>query len=84
VELVQEPMPEPERPIMQAHHLSTATGENKFASILAAKDLVVAPAEREPETPATWGRIGRNQACPCGSGKKYKHCHGAFVQHETV
>lgn len=23
-------------------------------------------------------RIGRNQACPCGSGKKYKHCHGAI------
>jgi hypothetical protein len=23
-------------------------------------------------------KIGRNQPCPCGSGKKYKHCHGAF------
>ncbi len=22
-------------------------------------------------------KIGRNEACPCGSGKKYKHCHGA-------
>jgi hypothetical protein len=22
-------------------------------------------------------RVGRNQWCPCGSGKKYKHCHGA-------
>jgi preprotein translocase subunit SecA len=21
-------------------------------------------------------RVGRNDACPCGSGKKYKHCHG--------
>jgi len=27
--------------------------------------------------PATWGSPGRNQACPCGSGKKFKHCHGA-------
>ena len=23
-------------------------------------------------------RVGRNDACPCGSGKKYKHCHGAL------
>ncbi|MFN3211309.1 MAG: SEC-C metal-binding domain-containing protein, partial [Roseovarius sp.] len=26
--------------------------------------------------PATWGNPGRNEACPCGSGKKFKHCHG--------
>ena len=26
--------------------------------------------------PATWGRTSRNAPCPCGSGKKYKHCHG--------
>jgi len=45
-----------------------------------------------PETPTTEGNqftgaetnpyadqnIGRNQTCPCGSGKKYKHCHGQF------
>ena len=24
-------------------------------------------------------KIGRNEACPCGSGKKFKHCHGGFV-----
>ena len=24
-------------------------------------------------------RIGRNEPCPCGSGKKYKHCHGSRV-----
>lgn len=32
--------------------------------------------ERDPANPATWGRVGRNEACPCGSEKKYKHCHG--------
>ena len=32
--------------------------------------------ERDPANPETWGRIGRNEACPCGSGKKYKQCHG--------
>lgn len=30
--------------------------------------------------PATWGKIQRNAPCPCGSGKKYKHCHGKIVQ----
>ena len=29
--------------------------------------------------PATWGNPSRNDACPCGSGKKFKHCHGALV-----
>jgi len=27
--------------------------------------------------PSTWGNPGRNARCPCGSGKKFKHCHGA-------
>ena len=30
----------------------------------------------DPNDPSTWGRIARNAACPCESGKKYKHCHG--------
>jgi preprotein translocase subunit SecA len=29
-----------------------------------------------PKDPATWGKVSRNAVCPCGSGKKYKHCHG--------
>ena len=29
-----------------------------------------------PETVEEWGKVGRNELCPCGSGKKYKHCHG--------
>ena len=29
------------------------------------------------QDPATWVHTPRNAACPCGSGKKYKHCHGA-------
>ena len=32
--------------------------------------------EIDPEDPSTWGKVGRNAPCPCGSGKKYKHCHG--------
>ncbi len=29
--------------------------------------------------PATWGNPGRNEKCPCGSGKKFKHCHGRMA-----
>jgi preprotein translocase subunit SecA len=30
----------------------------------------------DPEEPKTWGKVPRNAACPCGSGIKYKLCHG--------
>ncbi len=33
----------------------------------------------DPNDPATWGRTARNAPCPCGSGKKYKHCHGSVA-----
>ena len=38
----------------------------------------VEPEARDPQDPASWGKVGRNEACPCGSGKKYKHCHGVL------
>lgn len=38
----------------------------------------VDPEERDPDDPETWGKISRNELCPCGSGKKYKHCHGTM------
>ena len=34
-------------------------------------------AQVDPNNPATWGKVSRNAVCPCGSGKKYKHCHGS-------
>ena len=36
----------------------------------------VAGAQPDPNDPATWGKVQRNAPCPCGSGKKFKHCHG--------
>ncbi len=36
----------------------------------------VNPQDRNPLDSATWGNVGRNEMCPCGSGKKYKQCHG--------
>ena len=50
---------------------------NPFGNLLAAPDEPAMP--RDPNDPLTWGKVGRNEACPCGSGKKYKHCHGALV-----
>jgi len=34
------------------------------------------PHERNPLDSSTWGNVGRNEPCPCGSGKKFKQCHG--------
>ncbi len=86
VELVREAAdaPPPEAPDMQAHHIDGSTGEDEFAGgdmmTLARSESSVVPAEeRDPNDPTTWGKVGRNEACPCGSGKKYKHCHGAFA-----
>ena len=33
----------------------------------------------DPQDPSTWGRVKRNDPCPCGSGEKYKHCHGKLL-----
>ncbi|WP_425040179.1 preprotein translocase subunit SecA [Primorskyibacter sp. S187A] len=32
----------------------------------------------DEKDPSTWGNPGRNDTCPCGSGKKFKHCHGSY------
>jgi len=76
--------PPPAPPAMQAHHLDATTGEDEFANgdtmTLARADARIVPAEqRDPNDPSTWGKVGRNEACPCGSSKKYKHCHGTFA-----
>ncbi len=82
VEIVREAAatPEPELPQgMQAHHIDATTGDDEF-SVTEGQAVpgVVAPEDRDPEDESTWGKVGRNEACPCGSGKKYKHCHGAY------
>ena len=33
-------------------------------------------ARRPAQAAEGWGKVGRNTPCPCGSGRKYKHCHG--------
>jgi preprotein translocase subunit SecA len=107
-------------PVMAAHKIDPATGEDEMALALAGADTLArhgigrgtgqgigpamgtaaavapraalplgaatpvripqAPAPaRNPQDPQSWGKVGRNELCPCGSGKKFKHCHGRYV-----
>jgi preprotein translocase subunit SecA len=74
----------PELPEFQEIHLNPGTGENEMAD----------PAAQNPEgqligddrsklpveaLPPGWEMTGRNAPCPCGSGRKFKHCHGALI-----
>jgi preprotein translocase subunit SecA len=70
----------------------TEEEQQKMLSEMAARQLAMqqmalgeAPAHATPEDaasgfveddPQTWGNPSRNDKCPCGSGKKFKHCHG--------
>ena len=71
IEVQQEPPPElfaqPSVPFGTAIHADPTTGENEMAD------------EVDPNDPATFKGTPRNAPCPCGSGKKYKHCHGSVV-----
>jgi preprotein translocase subunit SecA len=93
VEIVQAPpteQPPPTLPPMQAHHVDPSTGEDEMALAMAGGETLAragitgggaaaaAAAQRDPGNPTSWGKVGRNENCPCGSGKKYKHCHGRF------
>ncbi|WP_037081743.1 preprotein translocase subunit SecA [Neorhizobium vignae] len=79
VELVQNPEPPQPPAIYDEQHVDPTTGINQVTGF-DSENFIAAPEDRRPEDPSTWGKIGRNEACPCGSGKKYKHCHGAFEQ----
>jgi preprotein translocase subunit SecA len=89
VEIVQSPPPPEatELPFMQAHHIDPSTGEDELAmsdarlvpALAGDNGSARAAAERNPKDPTSWGKVGRNEACPCGSGKKFKHCHGRYA-----
>ncbi|MBK5567202.1 preprotein translocase subunit SecA [Ensifer sp. 2YAB10] len=79
VELVREAAeaPQPAPPVMHGHHIDPLTGEDDFGDS-AGTLLAAAPVQRDANDPASWGKVSRNELCPCGSGKKYKHCHGIY------
>jgi preprotein translocase subunit SecA len=72
-------------PYMEAHKIDPSTGEDEMALAAAGAETLAragitgeAP-KRDPANPASWGKVGRNETCPCGSGKKFKHCHGRYA-----
>jgi preprotein translocase subunit SecA len=71
---------------MEAHHLNPDSGSDYATADAPLQPALVGngfgaarAAERNPSDPSSWGKVGRNEVCPCGSGKKYKHCHGRFA-----
>src|SRR6202167_809091 len=95
IEIMSAPPPEQQPaplPAMEAHKLDPTTGEDEMALALAGAETLArhgigsgpaaamaGGAARNPQDPASWGKVGRNEPCPCGSGKKFKHCHGRFA-----
>lgn len=81
VEVMFQAPPQPELPPLEASHIDATTGSDEMAlaGLAFAEPRARATQERDAHNPSTWGRVGRNELCPCGSGKKYKHCHGALV-----
>jgi preprotein translocase subunit SecA len=91
IEVRFQPPPE-QAPALQFQHLDAVThmNEAELGAIAEPINAAISPAtsaydeptdagDRDPNDPQTWGRIGRNEPCPCGSGKKFKHCHGVLV-----
>jgi preprotein translocase subunit SecA len=85
VEIMQQPPPEEQPlPYMEAHKIDPQTGEDEIGAQARLVPAMAgnnggAAAARDPQNPASWGKVGRNENCPCGSGKKYKHCHGRYA-----
>jgi preprotein translocase subunit SecA len=80
VEIVPPEEERPPLPQMEAHKVNPDTGEDEmaFANASLVPQQAGAAAQRDPNNPASWGKVGRNEDCPCGSGKKFKHCHGKY------
>ncbi len=74
---------EDDLPFMQAHHMDALSGEDDVGEGMPffgqATTTAAATVKSDPKNPETWGKVARNDTCPCGSGKRFKHCHGAFA-----
>jgi preprotein translocase subunit SecA len=75
------------RPVSPEEQQAMLARAQAQAAVAAAPAVVPAPAEEagvrlagfDEADPRTWGNPSRNDACPCGSGKKFKHCHGQLA-----
>ncbi|HEV2561152.1 MAG TPA: preprotein translocase subunit SecA [Rhizomicrobium sp.] len=71
---------EPQR--ITASHINATTGEDEMAPPEQTGNMRIVRMLNvpvNPNDPTTWGKVQRNALCPCGSGRKFKHCHGALV-----
>ncbi len=74
-EKLEEPAPAPSQTVLTSHDLSTSSfGSEAPQQAAAASD---APRQAAKVPVRVGQKIGRNEPCPCGSGKKYKKCCGA-------
>jgi preprotein translocase subunit SecA len=77
-----EPPPSPDFARMAQTHIDPTTGENDAGigdGASAALGATGSDPSLPPLDPKLLAGLSRNAPCPCGSGKKVKHCHGAFV-----
>ena len=70
------PLTEAEREQMMAEFQAQQAQIQQAAAAAAAGPNPDAAPGFDETDPSTWGNPTRNQPCPCGSGKKFKHCHG--------
>jgi preprotein translocase subunit SecA len=83
---MEEPMPEFDLPVLPdfiTTHIDPFSGEDNSADIDGSQYGITSTIPRPPVGNAQPGEfanldISRNALCPCGSGQKYKHCHGAL------
>ncbi|MEC8628849.1 MAG: preprotein translocase subunit SecA [Pseudomonadota bacterium] len=74
------PLSEEEQAAMMAQLQAQQAALQKAAEVPSAEDTPTPLVDGFDETnPDTWGNPSRNDACPCGSGKKFKHCHGKLT-----
>ena len=69
-------MPDVDMQVPGPNDMTTGNMQSGGAGLKANPSQPTAP-DFDPANPQTWGKVARNTPCPCGSGKKYKHCHGA-------
>ena len=76
----EQPPPPPAGQMFEVH-MNPLTGENELERGFLPDNVPNAERAALPVSalPDGWERSGRNAPCPCGSGKKFKHCHGALV-----
>ena len=86
------PMSLPDLPDFLTGHIDPFTGMDDsadgdrselnpalFGSLAGSAFAAAGPGGAETDNPYAGMEISRNEPCPCGSGNKYKHCHGAMV-----